>query len=214
MELTATAGSETPPEGRVPRMTDTYWGYVIHEDVDRFERETLSGAALRFTGLVLVLSAYGQWLLPAAVYGPDALVAKSVVSLAVGLLGVFLYWLAAGSARIDLEVDLTRRELRLSETTGRGRERLRAVVPMRQVASAFIARSKDGGALPQLFLQMRDRDDVMHVATGEECDLLVLHRRLSHDLQPVEERINRRLALSVPFKTQRADGEVSPKTVQ
>ena len=213
MELTADTTVARALENRGPRVTETHWGYVIHEDVDRFERETLAGAAVRFAGLILVLSAYGQWLLPAALYGPDTVVTKSLVSLLLGLSGVALYWIASRSTRIDLQVDLTRRELRLTETSGHGRERLRAVVPMARVASAFVARTNDGTTQPQLFLEMRDRDDVMHVATGAESELIVLHRRLSHDLRPIEDRIDRKLAMAVPFRSNRAGDLVSLDTV-
>ena len=214
MELTAPTAITNAPTTQMPRVTDTLWGYVIHEDVDRFEHGKLSVAALRFAGLILVLSAYGQWALPASLYGGDAVLAKSAVSLLLGLLGVLIYGMASRPVRIDVQVDLTRRELRLSEAADRGPARLRAVVPMAQVASAFVARTKNGSARPQLFLEMRDRADVVHVATGDEADLLILHRRLSHDLRPIEERIDRRLALAVPFRSRRSDGEAPHQTVQ
>ncbi|MEM0945829.1 MAG: hypothetical protein AAGK37_00360 [Pseudomonadota bacterium] len=214
MEIAATTEVDVDTRARIPRVTDTHWGYVIHEQLDRFEHETLGRAAARFGGLVLVLSAYGQWLLPAVLYGPESGLARSIVSLTLGVLGVLVYWCASRSVQIDLQVDLARRELRLTETKGRGNARLRAVFPMGQVASAFIARTKDGASQPQLFLEMRDRDEVMHVATGPESDLLVLHRRLSYDLRPIEERINRRLARELPFRTQRKLGPISSETVQ
>lgn len=214
MELSAPTGMEMREPARKPRVSDTHWGYVIHQETNRYERETLGHAATRFAGLILVLSAYGQWLLPAALYGPDSVVAKSVLSLALGLLGVLVYWSASRWGGIDLQVDLARRELRLTETSGGGRARLRAVVPMDLVTSAFVARTRDGTTQPKLFLETRDRDELMLVATGEERDLLVLHRRLSYDLRPIEERINRRLARAIPFRSQRGDEPVSDNTVQ
>ena len=206
MDVLVPAAGTPGASACVPRISETYWGYVIHEDVDRFERETLSRAALRFMGLVLVLSAYGQWLLPGALYSGDAMIAKTVLSLALGLFGAVVYWAASRESRTDVQVDLTRRELRVSEAQSRGRTRTTAIVPMGNIASAFIVRPPGEGGKSQLYLRLKDRADPMHVATGSAYDLKVLHRRLAHDLRPLKERIDHRLARTLPFQSSRIRG--------
>ena len=196
-------GVPSDPQDQVGlRVSETHWGYVIHEDWDQNGRESLTEAVLRFIGLVLVMSAYAQWLLPAALFFGDPVSTKAGLSFFLGSVGAAIYWTANRGTNIDLHVDLARRELRIAHRNARGQSRLQTIVPMTDVASAFIARPKSGGA-SELYLRLRDRDDVMHVATGDENALRSLHLRLSHDLRPLEDRINRRLAMAVPFKSYR-----------
>ena len=206
MELTATMPqiAAQGTESRPIRVTETYWGYVIHDDRQRLSRESLGTSALRFGGLILILTAYGQWLLPGALYAGDATVAKAVLSFFLGAIGAAVYWFASGGSDTDLHVDLTRREIRVARRNARDQARLQAVLPMANIAGTFIARPRDGDGPAQLFLRLRDREAVVHVADGDEDDLLILHRRLAHDLRPLEERIDLRLARALPFRSVRA----------
>lgn len=204
MSATADAAHafESAERAPLPMVVETYWGYVIRENRHGADQETLIEAGLRFLGLVMVLAAYGQWLLPSSFYAGDAFIMKAGMAFILGVAGVVVYWYASRGLHVDIHVDVSKREVRVAHRNSRGQSRLHSVVPMRRVESAFLKRSRDAGAA-SLYLRFRDRDEVMHVATGPESDLVILHRRLSADLRPMTERINHRLAKTVPFRSSR-----------
>lgn len=201
----ATRGMAQETRAPLPMVVETYWGYVIREGGYGGEQESLTEAGLRFLGLVLVLSAYGQWLLPAWLFTGDAFIMKAGIAFILGVTGVVIYWYASRGLSVEIHVDVSKREVRVAHRNSRGQTRLHSVVPMRRVESAFLKRSKSEGAEASLYLRFRDRDEVMHVATGPETDLVILHRRLAADLRPMTERISQRLARTVPFRSSRAD---------
>lgn len=199
------AGGAIAPETRatLSMVAETYWGYVIRENPHGRNQETLIEAGLRFLGLILVLAAYGQWLVPASLFSGDPIIMKAGIAFILGVSGVVIYWYASRGLSVDIQVDVSKREVRVAHRNGRGQTRLHSIIPMRRIESAFLKRSKAEGAEASLYLRFRDRSDVLHVASGPEADLVILHRRLSADLRPVSERINQRLAKSVKFRSTR-----------
>ena len=185
------------------RVKDTYWGYTIEENVDRFDRESMVEAFLRFLGLVMVLTAYGQWLMPGTFYVGDVVIMKAGLSFMLGAMGVSLYWYASCGNAVDMQVDLARRQLRVVKRNSRGQTRLHEAYPMDHVEGAYLKQSGTEDAPCELFLRLRGRKDGLLVAKGAEDDLMAIHRRLSSDLRPVAERIDHRLAKSLPFRSQR-----------
>lgn len=196
--------TSTTSQAPAVRVLERHFGYVIAEDGDRFSRETLSEAAMRFAGLLLVLSAYAQWLLPASIVPTDALILKALMSLVLGASGVILYRLASRGLAREVEVDLTRRELRLMNRNARGQRRMRSATPMRAVASAFIRRSGERTGEPTLYLRLKDRERLLPVASGPEAVLGRLHARLSADLRPANEPPERRLTAPNLFRRGKA----------
>lgn len=206
MSIVTLPGSGVGGEGRPAALSvsDTYWGYEIRDGSDRFERGALTESTLKFVGLICVLSAYGQWFLPAQFFVGDTVVAKATLCFLLGAVGFWLYWLASRGLATDVEIDMARREIRVVRRNRGGARRVEVVVPMARVESAFIQRSKVRGALAHLCLRMRAPEAVLHVATGPQRELESLLRRLSHDLKPMSERIDERLAASVAFRSRRA----------
>lgn len=203
MELTAGSGAGALREatGGGPSVRETYWGYVLREDGPADGGESLREAGLRFAGLVLLLAGYGQWLLPAALFAGEPMVAKAGLSFLLGAVGVALYWHASRGTCRDLHVDLSRRELRVVTRNARGQERLRSVLPMAGISGVYVARPRNGAGPARLCLRLRDRDDAIPVAEGEEAAMRAVHARLARDLRPLGERVDERLAQTVPFRS-------------
>ena len=187
-----------------PSIVETYWGYIIREEQDRFDRESVSEAALRYLGLVLLMTAYVQWLLPASLFTGDVFLMKAGLSVILGALGVVLYWHASRGLSIDVHVDTIRREMRVSHRDSRGKTRLHSVIPMRRIEGAFVEAPDRPGGVAKLLVQIADCEEVLNVATGPEHQIAALDRRLSMDLRPMAERLDERLASVVPFRSRRA----------
>ena len=205
MSLLALPGSEVggeAPEGALS-VSETYWGYEIHDRLDRFDRGQLVEPLLRFLGLVLVLTAYGQWFLPATLFGTEAVATKALLCFLLGVAGCWVYWLSGRGFSTQIEVDTFRREIRVVRRNGQGRRRIVNTVRMRLVESAFIQRTKGRASQAHLFLRTRPDDALLHLANGPEHELEALLRRLSRDVRSPRERVAQSLANPVTFRSRR-----------
>lgn len=182
-------------------LRETAWGYILRGAGVRGRVDDAIWAGIRFLGLVLVLSAYGQWLLPAALFPGDVFVAKATISFFLGLAGVGLYWTGGRRVRTDLHVDLGRRELGLAERNGRGQVRLRRMIPMSEVDAVYVARPAGHGELARLYLTFKGTSKPLEISRGPEPEILEIHRRLADDLRPPVMRIALKLAKTVPFRS-------------
>lgn len=191
------------PNSAGPTIVETYWGYVIREAQDRFDRETVSEVALRFLCIVFLMAASVQWLLPASFFPGNVFAMKAGLSLVFGAFAVALYGYANRGFSTDIQVDTLRRELRVSDCTSRGQTRLRTVVPMRWIEEVVVRPFEGADASAELLVRMLDRPDFLTIARGPERKITGLSRRLKADLCPVEERLDQRLASSVQFRSQR-----------
>ncbi len=192
------------PDPKGPSIIETYWGYMLREDRDRFEQESISEAAMRFLGFVLLTTAPVLWLLPASLFAADVFIVKTGLSLIVGVTGGVLYLYANRGLSTEVHVDNMRRELRVLYRNSRGRTRLQAVVPMRRVDGAFTRPPDVPGGAAQLFAWVGGRMDVLNIAIGPEHQIAALEQRLTADLRPIAERLDLRLASDIPFRSQRA----------
>lgn len=183
------------------RVSETYWGYEIQDNANRFDSDRVTEPLLKFFGLVLVLAAYGQWFLPAVFFGNDAVFAKAVLCFFLGALGCWIYWSAGRGLQTSIEIDTTRRQVRVVRRNSKGRRSVGTVVPMQNIESAFIQRTKEMGMKPNLYLRMRDAHELLHVATGPELELEDILERLHRDLRTPRERVELKLAERSGFRS-------------
>ncbi|NHX27480.1 hypothetical protein HA397_26370, partial [Escherichia coli] len=87
----------------------------------------------------------------------------------------------------EIHVDIHKGELRQGVVNRNGKFRPQRVVPFAGVASAYIKRVDAAGDLSQLFVRMHDSKKVLHLASGREGTLRLLHQRLIHEMKPAEE---------------------------
>ncbi|MDJ1007545.1 MAG: hypothetical protein QNJ13_06925 [Paracoccaceae bacterium] len=180
------------------RLTETHWGYIVREASGAIGGAALAEAALRFFGLVLVLAAYGQWLLPAGLFPSDAVAAKVALSAALAWIGAGLYFFANRGFAHEIQVDTAKREFRFARRNGRGLTRVVRRLPFGVVESVFVRRGEAGWA--QFFLRVQGVAAPLHLANGAERDLNLLHSRLCRDLKSPAERVEARLKDAEPRK--------------
>jgi len=179
-------------EGSV-KLIETHWGYILREADGAVGGVALAEAALRFLGLILVVSAYAQWLLPAALFPAGDVSGRIGLSAVLAVGGAAVYLVANRGFRPETQVDTAKREFRFARRNGQGIARIQRRLPFDAVESAFVRR-RDGGA-GELCLRLAGVEAQVHVATGAERDLEVLHLRLCRDLKSPAERVEARMKL-------------------
>ena len=173
-------------------LSETPWGYVIRSDMQLSGRAALIERVCAITGLAFMFAAFGNWLFPqvhAAVDGGVSTMWMSTVLLAFPAL-LFL-WISERGMSHDVEVDVTKSQLRLSVSNRYGRSRVVNSIPFDHVGSAYVKRTSDYGSQARLYLRLSGSKGILQVASGRESTMRVLHERLSHELRPVRVKLGR-----------------------
>jgi len=85
-------------------------------------RRWLIRAAQTLGGVTLILSALGLWILPGASWDADLALIKLGLSLFLGFVGIAIMQLGRARPMVQVEIDTTRREVRLVRVAGRAKE--------------------------------------------------------------------------------------------
>ena len=176
------------------KLTETHWGYIVREADVVLGGPVMAEAALRFFGLILVVSAYAQWLVPAGLFPADTLSGRVGLSAGLAAAGAIVYFVANRGFRHEMQVDTAKREFRFARRNGRGLSRIVRRLPFESVESVFVRR-RDGGP-GEFFLRLKGVGEPVHVANGAERDLGILHTRLCRDLKSPAERVEARMKLA------------------
>ncbi|MEM9708456.1 MAG: hypothetical protein AAF871_06640 [Pseudomonadota bacterium] len=173
-------------------VTETHWGYILREAERPWGGVALAEASCRFLGLVLVIAAYAQWLIPASLFPSDPLSTKISLSIILSVGGAGVYYLANRGLRREVQVDTAERQVRFARRSVRGRPNVIRVVPFEAISGVFVNR-REGGA--ELCLRLEGFDTSVRLASGVERDLNLLHARLCRDFKTAEQRMEARLGI-------------------
>ena len=93
---------------------ETDWGYTLHGTGDPAAMRLFKGLSLA-VGCVCMFTCIGLWVMPGSTFAADLLPLKLTVSVFLFLLGCFFIQYSKAASRVEIQVDLTRRELRVME---------------------------------------------------------------------------------------------------
>lgn len=166
-----------------PIVSETYWGYVVRPAEPVLERSAMIEILAMISGILVMVLALGQWLLPGADLSSGVLPLKVISTLIFAALGVSLIWMARMGLVEELHVDRSKSELRLVQRNRQGHGRLVAAVAFGDVASVRIL----AGQLPlqgdRLAIVTVDGRDVKMLPSAHD-QLLPVRDRLLGDLSP------------------------------
>ncbi len=132
----------TPP----PVIETTFWGYILagHEKPDYF------GPTIRwmsmFFGVSLIFAAMGFWLVPVSAIVAEIILFKLASSLTALMLGIMLLHLGQEAGRPEVQVDMSRKELRFLQRGASGIGKLTHVIGFDELGAIDI----DGDAFRSL----------------------------------------------------------------
>lgn len=179
---------------------ETSWGYIIQSDTEWSNRAALIERVCAMAGIAFLVAASGQWLFPQVHAAIDFAHPERVAStLGLAMPALMFLWISDRGMTREVQVDVTKSCLRLCVRNRRGKTRVLRAVPFERIASAYVKRSGAPGAPAQLFLRLHGHRPVMHIASGREATLRVLHGRLNEEIRPARtqvdgwERVGRKL---------------------
>lgn len=179
---------------------DMPWGFRMRPaDMDERAVDAVVEWTLTFLGIVLLLSAFAQWILPGSIYSGDGLVMKAVLTGLLGFAGGAILSVSARGFRPEVQIDRVRNEIRFVSRNPRGRGSIMATVDLDQIIGVGITRSLEGEDCHCL-IYMIDGEKPLRLATGPEAEVRAIRDRVNGFVVPPAERLARRMAKSATGK--------------
>lgn len=170
------------------------WGFRLRpSDMKEKASDLILEWGLTLLGGVLILSAFGQWLLPGALYSGDALMLKFVLTCILGLLGGLALSVAGRGFRPEVQVDRVRQEIRFVSRNPRGRGQILATVDIGQIIGVGITKSVNGPDCHCL-IYLIDGKKPLRLATGTEDEIRAIREKMDEYVTPAAERLAAKMA--------------------
>ncbi|QMU57628.1 MAG: hypothetical protein GKR98_05080 [Boseongicola sp.] len=160
------------------KMIDTPWGFRLRPaDMQEQAGEAVTEWALTFLGIVLLLSAFGQWILPGSMYGGDMIAMKLMLTAVLGVAGGLILSISARGFRPEVQVDKSRSEIRFVSRNPRGRGEILATVELENIIGVGMTRSIDGPDCHCLIYLLNGKKP-LRLATGTEREIKLIRGRM------------------------------------
>ncbi len=159
------------------------WGYIVRSGGRPSNGVRVSQWLSGMLGFSLIIAASSLWIMPGSSFGQDIAVLKYGFSIVLAAIGVLFLWFGTQGACYELQVDISRGELREAVRNRKGQARILQRVPFERIGSVFIDRSSptpDNQFV--LMLRYRDTAEVIEVARAEEEALTMMRDRLARDI--------------------------------
>jgi hypothetical protein len=167
-----------------PIVSETYWGYVIRPAEPCLERAALVEILATFSGILVFLAAYGQWLLPGSDLSISVVPLKLVSTVIFVALGATLVWIGRMGMVQELHVDRVKAELRLVQRNRLGHGRLVGQIAFAEVSSVVLLRSRTPVLPSRLSIRLAGEKGRVDLLPSDEEQLLPIRDRLISDLSP------------------------------
>jgi len=190
--------AEVDPDKPGLELINMPWGFRLRP-ADMAERagEAITEYALTFLGIVLLLSAFGQWVLPGSIYGGDMIAMKLMLTAVLGVAGGLILSMSARGFRPEVQVDSVRQEIRFVSRNPRGRGEVLATIDINRIIGVGMTRSVDGPDCHCL-LYLINGQKPLRLATGTEHEIKSIRKRMDDYVTPAAERLAAKMATSGP----------------
>lgn len=176
------------------------WGFRLRPaDMEAGGTDAVIEIALSAIGAVLVLTAFGQWLLPGSLYTGDMVMMKLVLTVILAVAGAAIFSMSARGFRPEVQVDGSRGEIRFLSRNPRGRGRILATVELERIIGVGITKSIDGPDCHCL-LYILNGAKPLRLATGPEPEVREIKARVESFVITPEERLSARLTDESPAR--------------
>ena len=132
--------------------------------------------------LVIDEIAAAVWAVPGGIVEGDVLLFKAVVSAMSCAFGIFLLWYSGAGRTFELQVDMSRREIREAMRNDKGQARVRQRYGFDEVDKILVHSDEGGSVEGSLMLVLQGSDALIEVVRVPEHQLYALRNRLARDV--------------------------------
>lgn len=174
-------------------MINMPWGFRLRPaDMKDSPLDTAVEFGLTFLGVVLILCAFVQWLVPGTLYGGNMVAMKLMLTATLGVTGGLILSISARGFRSEVQVDSQRNEIRFVSRNPRGRGEVLATVDIDNVIGVGMTRSLDGPDCHCLIYLVNGQKP-LRLASGTEREIRVIRERMDEYVTPAAERLASRM---------------------
>lgn len=156
--------------------------YRARETEGYFRTTTQSEAVLRFIGIVIVLGAFIQWLLPNG-ESIEMVMTKVGLAVAFSIIGLALYTFTMRGSRYEIALDPTDLSLTLSRLDRRDNVRKARKFPLSEIKSIYVLKGDGVGVPSKMRLRLRHEDAEITALRGRYEDVELMHRALCRSIR-------------------------------
>ncbi|MGI9389888.1 MAG: hypothetical protein ACR2O1_07515 [Boseongicola sp.] len=190
--------AEVDPDKPGLKLINMPWGFRLRPaDMDERAGEAVTEYALTFLGIILLISAFGQWILPGSIYGGDMIAMKLMLTAVLGVAGGLIISISARGFRPEVQVDSARQEVRFVSRNPRGRGEVLAIIDINRIIGVGMTRSVDGTDCHCL-LYLINGQKPLRLATGTEREIKAIRKRMDDYVTTPAERLAAKMASTNP----------------
>lgn len=171
-----------PSKNRSIKASRRAANYRARETEGYFRTSTQSEAILRFIGIVILLGALIQWLLPQS-ETPEMMMTKVGLAVAFSVIGLAVYTYSMRGSRYEIELDPTAKTLSLSRLDRRNNVRSAKNFSLSDIKSIYVQKGDSIGAPSKMRLRLRDQDKEITALRGNYNDVELMHRALCRSIR-------------------------------
>ncbi|MBR9843281.1 MAG: hypothetical protein GYB25_08980 [Rhodobacteraceae bacterium] len=171
-----------PSKNRSIKASRRAENYRARETEGYFRTSTQGEAILRFIGIVILLGAFIQWLLPQN-ESAEMMMTKVGLAVAFSVIGLAVYTYSMRGSRYEIELDPIARTLSLSRLDRRDNVRSAKRFPLHDIKSIYVHKGDSIGAPSKMRIRLRNRDAEITALRGNYSDVELMHRALCRSIR-------------------------------
>ncbi|CUK04506.1 hypothetical protein PH7735_02790 [Shimia thalassica] len=153
-------------------------GFTVREVNGHFRHTSRNEAVVRFLGIVIILGAFIQHLVPDTLFGGNPAMTKVLLSVAFSCVGIALYSFAVRGHRSEIVFDPLRQDICISKLDRRGNLRLTKHIPLSQIKSIYVLKAETPGVPSKLRVKMMGDQPEISALRGPYEEIELMHRQL------------------------------------
>ncbi|MEQ9695274.1 hypothetical protein [Shimia sp. SDUM112013] len=158
-------------------------GFAAREVDGHFRHTTRNEAIVRFVGIVIILGAFIQHLVPNASFAGNPTVTKALLSVAFSCIGLAVYSFAMRGHRSEVMFDPMRQDLCISKLDRRGNLRSSRRIPLRHIKSLYVKKAETPGTPSRLRVKLAGTSDEITALRGPYAEIEMMHRQLCRNIR-------------------------------
>lgn len=178
---TPAARTERAPSQRPYTTEETHWGYIVRATASAGRGIVVAQTMATVIGAIFLAAAIGLWLVPAAMFGTDAMFMRFFATVVFAALAAMLLWYASRGVKSEVQIDNSRGEIREVIRNKAGNQTLVGKYGFDAVSGVFLEDGADDDMF-DLTLRYCSSGGSLVLASGREAHLTQLHDRIKRDV--------------------------------
>lgn len=161
-------------------------GYCVRETEGEFVHSSLMETALRFLGVLFILSALVQWSFPNASFAGDPMTSKTLLSVAFAVVGMAAYRFATKGHRAEIRFDAKSNAVVVSALNRRDQQSGKWHLKLDEIKSIYVRRADMPSGKAALRIRLKNRPKEITAIRGNLEEIEAAHLTLCQKIRDAQ----------------------------